>query len=157
MKIWIDADACPVRVKEIIFKASERLKVPVTLVSNKTMSIPRSALVDFVLVDKSFDAADLYIVQEASNFDLVITADIPLAKALVDKGVLALNYRGQLYTPENVQEAFAIRNLMQELREGGIIRGGPAPFNNKDAEKFANAFDKELTRLLAKSARSLKT
>jgi len=147
MKVWIDADACPGRVKEIIFKASERTGVAVTLVANSGMRIPTSALIDMIVVNSDFDAADHYIVMHSQQGDLVITADVPLAALLVEKNVVVINSRGQIYTAENIKDAHSMRNLMQELRGGGIIQGGPPPFNNKDAEKFANSFDRELTKL----------
>lgn len=156
MIIWIDADACPVKVKEIIFKAGLRLKVKIILVANKRMGIPASNLIQLVVVDQGFDAADAYIVTHSSSSDLAITSDIPLANELVDKGVSTLNSRGMLYTAENIKEVLVMRNMMQEFREGGMIRGGPAPFGNKDIEKFANAFDRELVRLLKREQMELK-
>jgi len=147
MKIWIDADACPKMIKEFLFKACHRLKVPTILVANRSMFVPRSALVSMVVVGKGMDEADHHILEHCSENDLVVTADIPLAAALVDKGIVALNPRGRVYTTDNVKEDLATRDLMQELREGGLLQGGPPPLGQADKEKFANAFDREMTRL----------
>lgn len=147
MKIWIDADACPLRIRELVYKASERKQVPVVLVANNGMYIPRSQLISLVVVSSKFDAADHYIIEHSQAGDLVISSDIILASSLVDKGVSVISSSGRLFTKENVKEALAMRNLMQELREGQLIQGGSAPFGNKDISAFANSFDRELTRL----------
>lgn len=148
MQIWIDADACPNVVKEIVYKASKRLEIPVTLVANSPLRVPLSPLIKSVLVEKYFDEADFYIQKYASKGDLVITADIPLASALVEgSGVVVMNPRGSVYTASSIKEALAMRNLMTELRGGGMISGGSAPLGPKDKEKFANAFDREITKL----------
>jgi uncharacterized protein YaiI (UPF0178 family) len=148
LKIWIDADACPRDVKEVVYKASLRTKVPVTLVANSFMKTPASQLVSFVQVDKGADVADFYIVENVSKDDIVITADIPLAALIVEKLATALNPRGELYTEENVRERLSVRDFMQDLRDSGLQTGGPPPYNVKDKEKFANSFNKELTRLM---------
>lgn len=150
MKIWIDADACPQRIRELIYNASSRKQVPVVLVANNGMYFPRSGLISLVVVSTKFDAADHYILEHSEAGDLVISSDIILASSLVDKGVSVVSSSGKLYNKENVKEALAMRNLMQELREGQIIKGGNAPFSNKDVSNFANAFDQELTRLSSK-------
>ncbi len=147
MTIWIDADACPRMIKDFVFKVSRRLKLPVVLVANAGMQVPRSALVSLVVVDKGLDVADQHILTHCEGGDLVVTADIPLAAALVDKGIVAINPRGMVYTADNVQEALATRNLMTDLREEGTISGGPPPLGPRDREQFANALDRELTRL----------
>ncbi len=147
MRIWIDADACPKMIKDFIFKVSGRLKVPVVLVANSGLHVPRSLLVSLVVVGKGVDEADQHILENSSVGDLVVTADIPLASSLVDKGVVAINPRGTVYTPGNVKEALATRNLLHDLREEGTMTGGPPPLGPKDREKFANAIDRELTRL----------
>ena len=147
MKIWIDADACPRMVKEFVFKVSGRLKIPVVMVANSSMHTPRSNLVSLVVVGKALDEADHYIVDHAEPGDLVITADIPLASGLIDKGVVAINPRGRVYTADNVKEDLATRNLMQDLREEGAITGGPPPLGPREREQFANALDREITRL----------
>ncbi len=148
MMIWIDADACPKMVKEIIFNASIKRSVPVTLVANSNMFIPMSPLISIVVVGDGLDVADKFIVDNSKIGDLVITADIPLASFVVDKGVVAINPRGDVYTEENVKEVLATRNLMQDLRSFGELRGGPPPLGPKDKAKFASGFDRELTRLL---------
>ncbi len=148
MKVWIDADACPKMVKEIIFKASARLKVNVCLVANSYMQIPSSPYISLIQVDKGADVADFYIVEHLESNDLVITADIPLASAVVEKNATAINPRGEIYTEENISERLSMRNFMQELRDSGIDTGGPPPLNAKDKEKFANAFDRIMTKLL---------
>ncbi|MBI3994121.1 MAG: YaiI/YqxD family protein [Candidatus Lambdaproteobacteria bacterium] len=146
MRIWIDADACPKMIKEFVYKVSRRLQVPVVLVANSAMHVPRSNLVSLVVVGDALDAADHHILQHCVAGDLVVTADIPLASSLIDKGVVAINPRGMVYTQDNVKEALATRNLMQELREAGTMSGGPAPLGPQDRERFANALDRELTR-----------
>jgi uncharacterized protein YaiI (UPF0178 family) len=148
MRIWIDADACPRVIKEIVFRASERLQVPVCLVANRDLSKSHSRLVRSVVVTEGFDVADDYIAQEATPEDLVITADIPLAARIVAKGGVALDPRGELYTEENVGERLSVRDLMQELRAAGAIQGGPAQFGLTDRKRFASALDSLLTRKL---------
>ncbi len=152
MTIWVDADACPKMIKELVFKAAVRLKIPAILVANSGMAVPRSALIRLVVVGKSMDEADRHILAQCSVGDLVVTADIPLAAALVDKGIAAVNPRGTVYTTDNVKEALATRNLMQELRESGVMQGGPAPLGPADKAAFANALDRELTRLRKQTA-----
>lgn len=147
MKIWVDADACPRVIKEILFKASQRLKIPVTLVANKSLAKHTSALVESIVVADGFDIADDYIAEHAGADDLVITADIPLAARIVAKGGVALDPRGELYTEENVGERLSIRDLMMELRSGGLIQGGPSQFSMTDRQKFASALDRILTRM----------
>ncbi len=151
MKIWIDADACPRVIKEIVFRASERLQVSVCLVANNDLSRAHSRLITSVRVTDGFDVADDYIVQHATPEDLVITADIPLAARLVANGGIALDPRGELYTEENVGERLSIRDLMQELRSGGLVQGGPPQFSNTDKQKFASALDRHLTRMIRRT------
>ena len=148
MKIWIDADACPRVIKEIVFRASERLQVPVCLVANKDLSKAHSGLITSVLVADGFDVADDYIAEQATAEDLVITADIPLAARIVAKGVTGIDPRGELYTEENVGERLSMRNLMQELRMDGLVQGGPAQFGMTDRQRFASSLDRLLTRML---------
>ena len=157
MTIWIDADACPRIIKEIVFRASERLQVPVRLVANKGLSKHHSRLVTSVVVADGFDAADDHIVEHAVAEDLVITADIPLAARIVANGGVALDPRGELYTEENMGERLSLRDLMQELRSGGMIQGGPAQFGLTDRQRFASALDRTLTRMVkGKGIRSSK-
>lgn len=148
VKIWIDADACPRVIKDIVFRASQRLQVPVLLVANTDLSRAQSRLVSSVVVAEGFDAADDYIVQHASADDLVITADIPLAARIVAGGGVALDPRGELYTEENVGERLSMRDLMQQLRTDGIVRGGPNQFGMTDRNRFASSLDRLLTRML---------
>lgn len=148
MKIWIDADACPRAVKEIVFRASERLKVEVCLVANQPLTKHHSRLVHSVVVPGGLDVADDYIAAHAGIEDLVITADIPLAARIVRQGGVALDPRGELYTEENVGERLSVRDLLQGLRDEGLVQGGPAPFNPQDKQRFAAALDRTLTRLV---------
>jgi uncharacterized protein YaiI (UPF0178 family) len=150
MKIWVDADACPARVKEVLFRAAERTQISVTLVANHGMSIPALKLISFLQVPQGFDMADNEIVKRAAPGDLVITADIPLAAELIDKEVQVLNPRGELYTIENIKARLKVRDLMDTLRASGIQTGGPKPLGPKEQQAFANQLDKILTRYLRK-------
>jgi uncharacterized protein YaiI (UPF0178 family) len=147
MKIWVDADACPVVIKEILFRAADRTKITTTLVANQFLRIPFSPYIKFITVPGGFDVADNKIVLECEVGDLVITADIPLAALVVEKGGHALNPRGELYTTANIKERLAMRNLMDELRGNGVDISGPSIFNNSDRQAFAAALD----RFIAKS------
>jgi uncharacterized protein YaiI (UPF0178 family) len=148
MKIWIDADACPRVIKEIVFRASERLDLPVLLVANKSLSKHDTRLVESIVVADGFDVADDYIAEHAAAEDLVITADIPLAARVVANGGVALDPRGELYTEENVGERLSMRDLMMELRGGGLVQGGPAQFNPSDRQLFASSLDRILTQFV---------
>lgn len=150
MKIWIDADACPAPVKEIIYRASEKRQVPVVLVANQVQRVPRNPLIAQIQVAKTPDAADHYIIQESDVTDMVVTADVPLAAELVAKRVHVINPRGETYTEANVRERLNMRDMMDELRGAGMISGGPATYNDKDKQAFANALDRWLQRALAK-------
>ncbi len=145
MQIWVDADACPVQVKELLFRAAKRTKTKVTLVANQPMRTPRSEFIDSLLVPAGMDVADRRIVELVEPGDLVITADIPLAADAVAAGGQALDPRGELYTDTNVGERLAVRNLLDEMRAGGQITGGPANFTGKDRQAFANQLDRWLT------------
>jgi uncharacterized protein YaiI (UPF0178 family) len=147
MKIWIDADACPRVIKEILFRASERLQVPVCLVANKKLAKHETRLVESIVVADGFDVADDYIADHAAPEDLVITADIPLAARVVARGGVALDPRGDLYTEDNVGERLSMRDLMMELREGGMVQGGPAQFSMTDRQRFASTLDRLLTQM----------
>jgi uncharacterized protein YaiI (UPF0178 family) len=149
MKLWIDADACPRVIKEIVFRASERLGLHVVLVANTSLAKHHSRLVESVVVADGFDVADDYIAEHASADDLVITADIPLAARVVAKGGVALDPRGELYTEENIGERLSMRDLMMELRGGGLVQGGPPQFGPADKQRFASALDRLLTRRCA--------
>ncbi|MEZ5583011.1 MAG: YaiI/YqxD family protein [Candidatus Competibacteraceae bacterium] len=143
MKIWIDADACPNPVKEIVFRASKRRHIPVTLVANQVLKTPPSPLIKAIQVSPGFDVADNYLLQHANAADLVVTADIPLAAELVKSEGLRRSTRvGELYTEDNVGERLASRNLMEELRSTGMVGGGPAPYGDRDKQAFANSLDR---------------
>ena len=146
MQIWVDADACPRVIKEILFRFADRLKVSVILMANSALRTPPSPYVTAIQVSAGFNVADNHIVQKVQPGDLVITADIPLAAEVIKKGGSALNPRGELYTEDNVYEYLSMRNLMQELRSGGEISGGPPPFSIKDRQAFANQLNRFLTR-----------
>lgn len=148
MRIWIDADACPKVIKEILYRAAERVQIPLTLVANMQLQHPKSDYIDSVKVDAGADVADAYIVDHCEPGDLAITADIPLAAGMIEKGGFALNPRGELYTPDNVRRALSVRNMMDEMRGAGVVTGGPPPFNQADRMKFANQFDRFITRHL---------
>lgn len=154
MKIWIDADACPGPVKEIIFRASEKRALTVELVANTSQRVPRSGLITQKIVEKTPDAADHYIVQEVTNDDMVVTADIPLAAELVAKKVHVINPRGETYTEANVRERLNMRDAMDELRGAGVVSGGPSTYNEKDKQSFANALDRWLQKAFLQKAKA---
>jgi hypothetical protein len=148
MRIWVDADACPREVKEIIFRAAERRGIATVLVANAPMFVPRSALVSAVRVPKGPDVADSYILVESEPGDVAVTADIPLAAELVDKGLAVIDPRGALYSEENVRERLSTRDFMQHLRDSGVETDGPKPFDERAKREFANRFDTVLSRAL---------
>ena len=150
MHIYIDADACPQEAKRAIFRISDRLKVPVTLVANCYVSTPPSDRINAIQVAAGPDVADERIVELCQAGDLVITADIPLASHVVDKKAFALDSRGKLFTDANVKDRLATRDIMAELRETGIQTGGPAPYSQRDAQNFTNALDRFITKALKK-------
>jgi len=145
MRIWVDADACPGEVKELLYRAAKRTQTKLTLVANQAMRTPRSEFIDSLLVPAGMNVADRRIAALVQPGDLVITADIPLAAEVVAKGAQALDPRGELYTEANVGERLAVRNLFDELRGGGQITGGPSNFTAKDRQTFANQLDRWLT------------
>lgn len=146
MAIWVDADACPGAIKDIIFRAADRTGIRVTLVANHPMRVPASSNIRFMQVPAGFDAADQRIVELLEPHDLVITADIPLAAAAIGKSAHALNPRGELYTQENIRERLSMRNFMDELRGSGVATGGPAALSQRDRQAFANSLDAFLAR-----------
>ena len=146
MQIWVDADACPNVIKEILFRAAERVAVQVILVANQAILVPRSRYIRSIQVASGFDVADNYIVQQAQAGDLVITADIPLASEAIDKGCLALNPRGELYTTENIRQRLNMRDFMDTMRSSGVDTGGPAAFSKADRMAFANQLDRLLAQ-----------
>jgi uncharacterized protein YaiI (UPF0178 family) len=148
VKILVDADACPAAVKEIVIRAAERLAVRVVFVANKNIRVPPSRHVSAVRVAMGLDVADGYIAKATEPGDLAITADIPLAAACVARGAVVLDLRGTVYTEENVGEALALRDFHHELREGGVVTGGPSGFGPKLIREFAGAFDRELSKAL---------
>lgn len=148
MKIWVDADACPNVVKDILFRAAQRVQVLTILVANQLIRTPPSRYISKVQVRAGFDEADKYIAEAVEPGDLVITADIPLASQVIDKGGYALNPRGELYTRDNIRQRLGLRNFMEELRSSGVNTGGPASLSQSDRQAFANEFDRFLTRSL---------
>jgi uncharacterized protein YaiI (UPF0178 family) len=145
MQIWVDADACPKVIKEILFRAAERTQIPTILVANKLLWTPPSRVIRALRVPHGFDVADREIVEKVQAGDLVVTADIPLAAAVIGRGAHALDPRGVLYTEDNVQERLAVRNLMDQLRSSGVETGGPAPWRPGDSHAFANQLDRLLS------------
>src|SRR6266571_3364863 len=146
MHIWVDADACPVVIKEILFRAADRKQIVTTLVANQLIRVPGSKFIRSVQVPAGFDVADAEIVRLLAPGDLVVTADIPLAALVIDKGGYALNPRGEFYTPDNIRQHLSMRSFMEELRSGGVETGGPAPFGQADRQHFANQLDRHLAR-----------
>jgi len=146
MQIWVDADACPKVIKEILFRAAERMRVPLTLVANRPLRVPPSPYIKTLKVPAGFDVADKQIVDEIQANDLVITADIPLAAAVIEKGGHALDPRGELYTGSNVRERLSVRDFMDELRSTGVVTGGPSEFSKGNRKEFANALDRILSQ-----------
>lgn len=146
MKIWVDADACPVVIKEILFRAAERTQTPTILLANHYLKTPPSKVISFVQVSAGFDVADDEIVKRAKPNDLVITADIPLAAEVVENGCLALNPRGELYTESNIRQRLNMRDFMDTLRSSGIETGGAPPISQSDRQAFANNLDKLLAK-----------
>lgn len=148
MRIWVDADACPVVIKEILFKAAERTGVQLTLVANQPVRVPPSRFIHSIQVASGFDVADNEIVKRLETGDLVITGDIPLAAEVIEKKGHALNPRGEMYTTENIKARLNIRDFMDSLRGSGINTGGPPALSQNDRKSFADHLD----RLLAKHA-----
>ncbi len=146
MHIWIDADACPRVIKDILFRASERTRIPMTLVANQFLATPPTPWIKAVQVPAGFDIADNYIVQHVNSDDLVITADIPLASEVVDKKAWALNPRGELYTKENIKQRLSMRDFLDTLRSSGVDTGGPKSFSEQDRRAFANQLDSLLAK-----------
>jgi hypothetical protein len=144
MRIWVDADACPVVIKDILFRAADRARVPLTLVANMPLRIPPSPYITTMQVARGSDVADRRIAEQVEVGDLVVTADIPLAAEVIRRGGHALNPRGELYTEDNVHERLAVRDLFDSLRGSGVDTPGPAAFNQRDRQAFANQLDRLL-------------
>lgn len=149
MNIWIDGDACPKAIKQIIFRAAVKRRVMVIIVANHFAMVPPSPFIKRVLVESGFDKADKYIVAQVTSTDLVITADIILADEVITKGAQALNPRGVLYTTQNIKQILTMRHLNESLREGGLIRGGLDSLNTKDIQNFSNHLDRIITSSLS--------
>ncbi len=152
MIIWVDADACPGSIKELIVRTARRLKIHAVFVANKHIGLPDSAYLSTVRLPKDPEAVDEYIAQNAQEGDLAVTQDIPLASALIPKRVVAMTPRGELFTEASIGERLSIRNFMQDIREAGATTPGPKQFSQRDKQRFADAFDRELTRLMKRSA-----
>lgn len=153
MKIWVDADACPRPVKDILYRVAERKRIELTLVANTPLAIPRSPWIASRTVEAGLDAADRAIAGWAEPGDLVVTADIPLAAIVVDKGVTAIDPRGELYTSENVRQQLSLRDFMTDLRAAGVQTGGFAAYDQRDRQAFANQLDRLLARMGISTAR----
>jgi len=148
LKIWVDADACPGSIKEILFKTARRLGLPMTLVANQSMRIPSSELIDLVTVHDGADVADDKIIEMMQPSDIVITGDVPLAARVVEKSGVAIGTRGELFDDASVHGRLATRNLMEQFRSAGVETSGPKPLSQKDVQTFANMLDRTLTRAL---------
>jgi uncharacterized protein len=149
MHIWVDADACPAVIKEILFRAAERARISMTLVANKPVRTPPSSFVRAIQVPRGFDVADAEITQRIAAGDLVITADIPLAADVLARGGHAINPRGELYTQDTIRERLVMRDLLDQLRSSGVQTSGPAPLNQSDRKRFADQLDRFLSKVSA--------
>lgn len=146
LHIWVDADACPRLAKEVLFRAADKRQVQMTLVANQYLQTPPSKYVSAVQVPQGFDVADNEIVARLKTADLVVTADIPLADEVIDKGGAAINPRGTVYSKDNIKDILARRDLMETLRDSGMVSGGPDAYSKKDVQSFANALDRYITQ-----------
>lgn len=147
MRIFVDADACPKLVKEVLYRAAIRTQIQMYVVANRTLNTPHSPFIKMVLVPNGFDEADKRIAEDMIVGDLVITGDIPLADIVIEKGGIALNPRGSIYTRDNIKHKLAMRNLMAQLRDDQVVSGGPSTMNKNDVQALANALDKLLAQL----------
>ncbi len=141
-KIWIDGDACRKAVKEMVFKSGRRLNISIVLVANSYQIVPTSELIQLIVVDKGFDAADQHIIDKVEIHDIVITADIPLAAKVLEKKAIALNPRGEIYNLNNIGSILSLRNFMKEFHDAGTFVGGPAPYGPNDIKKFADSLNR---------------
>ena len=146
MQLWVDADACPGAIKEILYRAAERRRLQLILVANRLLRVPPSPYIRAVQVPQGFDVADRHIADSVAAGDLVVTADIPLAAAVLEKSAHALNPRGEFYSRENIKELLDLRNFMDTLRASGVDTGGPAAFGQADRQAFANQLDRFLAK-----------
>jgi len=154
MIIWVDADGCPRAVLETVYKTSLRTKVLVKLVADSLFQHKGHSLVEFIKVERGCDAADIYIIENCQKHDIVISDDIPLAYQAIQKGASVIGKRGEIYSEENISSRLSSRDLMEELRQLGLVQGGPRPFQAKDSGAFANSLDRTITALLKKSQNS---
>lgn len=148
MQVWVDADACPTEAKDVLYNVVRRIGLPLTLVANSPMGYPRSDFIRFQLVKAGADVADQYIVDELEAGDLVVTGDIPLADNAIRKGALVIDPRGEVLDKNNIGSRLATRNFLEEFRAAGVQTGGPPPYSAKDKQKFANAVDRFMAKLL---------
>lgn len=148
MTLWVDADACPGSIKELIIRAAKRLEINAVFVANKYISIPDSSYISSRRIGTDPEAVDLYITENARTGDVVVTQDIPLASALVPRGIIVISTRGELFTAENIGQRLSIRNFMQDIRDAGGATPGPREFSQKDKQRFADTLDRELTKYL---------
>jgi len=146
MNIWVDADACPVVIKDILYRAAERTEIQLTLVANQTLSIPPSRYIKFIRVSSGFDVADKEIIKMLNAGDLVITSDIPLAADAIEKGAYVLSPRGELYSTDNIKARLSMRDFMESLRSSGVDTGGPPALSQSDRQAFANHLDRFLSK-----------
>ena len=156
MTLWVDADACPGPIKELIIRSAKRLQIMAVFVANKYISIPDSCFISSSRIGMDPEAVDQHIIQHATSGDFVVTQDIPLASALVPHGIIVMSPRGELFTRENIGERLSIRNFMQDIREAGGITPGPKGFSQKDKQRFADTLDRELTKCLKRQTPSLR-
>ena len=147
MKIWVDADACPVAIKEILYRAANRMEIPMTLIANQMLRVPPSPWIKALQVPSGFDVADQRIAEEAMEGDVVVTADVPLAALVVAKGAVVIDPRGELLDRNNIQERLTMRNFMETLRNSGVETGGPSSLSAADRQAFANQLDRLLAKL----------
>lgn len=153
MKIWVDADACPAAIKDVIVRAALRLSIATVFVANKRIGLPDSVHLSTVRVGMGPEVVDEYIAEHAGPCDLAVTQDIPLASMLVPKGVTVINPRGELYTEENIRERLSIRNFMQDIREAGGVTPGPKQYGQREKQRFSDTFDRELTKAMRRKDR----
>jgi uncharacterized protein YaiI (UPF0178 family) len=146
MHIWVDADACPNAIKDILFRVAQKRQLALTLVANQYLKVPPSPFINMVQVSAGFDVADNYIAQQVVAGDVVVTADIPLAADIVEKNAYGINPRGTLYTEQNIKQTLTMRNFMEEMRSTGQATGGPPPLDQRDRQAFANTLDRLLSQ-----------
>lgn len=146
MKIWVDADACPIAIKEILYRAANRARVETTLIANQMLRVPPSPWIRALQVPSGFDVADQRIAEEAATGDIVVTADVPLAALVIAKGAVVIEPRGELLDKNNIQERLTMRNFMETLRNSGVETGGPSALSNTDKQAFANQLDRLLVK-----------